>query len=131
MNVSTTPFAQVMEFVPWKTFGRIVSRRIGDSGVRTLDCADLFRVMAPAQLTWRESAHDIEACLAANQGKLSQIGLNAPPARLAPSGALNQFGGARFRGVSGLLCVRRLWILHAAFGRSPKQTHVRAHARAA
>ena len=50
MNVGKTLFAQVMEFVPWKTFGRIIDRHKGDVGVRTLDCADLFRVMAFAQL---------------------------------------------------------------------------------
>ena len=70
MNVGKTLFAQVMEFVPWKTFGRIIERHHGDSGVRTLGCADLFRVMAFAQLTWRESLRDIEVCLTANQGKL-------------------------------------------------------------
>jgi len=51
-----------MEYVPWKTFGRIINRYRGDAGVRTLDCADLFRVMAFAQLTWRESLRDIEVC---------------------------------------------------------------------
>ena len=70
MNVGMTLFAQVMEFVPWKTFGRIVERHQGDAVIRTLSCADLFRVMAFAQLTWRESLRDVEACLAANQGKL-------------------------------------------------------------
>ncbi len=65
MNVGKTLFAQVMEFVPWKTFGRIIDRHHGDAGVRILSCADLFRVMAFAQLTWRESLRDIEVCLAA------------------------------------------------------------------
>ena len=46
MNVGKTLFAQIMEFVPWKTFGRIIERHKGDAGVRTLGCADLFRVMA-------------------------------------------------------------------------------------
>ena len=75
MNVGKTLFAQVMEFVPWKTFGRIIDRHRGDAGVRTLDCADVFRIMAFAQLTWRESLRDIEACLSANQAKLRR-----PPA---------------------------------------------------
>ena len=75
MNVGKTLFAQVMEFVPWKSFGRIVERHSGDAGVRTLGCADLFRVMAFAQLTWRESLRDIETCLAANQSKLFHMGL--------------------------------------------------------
>ena len=90
MNIGKTLFAQVMEFVPWKTFGRIVDRHKGDAGVRTLGCADLFRVMAFAQLTWRESLRDIEACLAANQAKLFHMGLKALPARSTLSDALNQ-----------------------------------------
>ena len=71
MNVGKTLFAQVMEFVPWKTFGRIIGRHKGDAGVRTMGCADLFRVMAFAQITWCESLRDIEACPAANQAKPS------------------------------------------------------------
>jgi len=58
--------------------------------VRTLDCADLFRVMAFAQLTWRESLRDIEVCLTANQTKLFHMGLKCIPARSTLSDALNQ-----------------------------------------
>jgi hypothetical protein len=90
MNVGKTLFAQVMEFVPWKTFGRIVERHKGDAGVRTLSCADLFRVMAFAQLTWRESLRDIEACLAANQTKLFHMGIKASPARSTLADALER-----------------------------------------
>jgi len=90
MNVGKTLFAQVMEFVPWKTFGRIVERHKGDTGVRTLSCADLFRVMAFAQLTWRESLRDIEACLAANQTKLFHMGMKASPARSTLADALER-----------------------------------------
>jgi hypothetical protein len=90
MNVGKTLFAQVMEYVPWKTFGRIIDRHGGDAGVRTLDCADLFRVMAFAQLTWRESLRDIEACLTANQAKLFHMGFSGVPARSTLSDALNQ-----------------------------------------
>jgi hypothetical protein len=90
MNVGKTLFAQVMEYVPWKTFGRIIDRHGGDAGVRTLDCADLFRVMAFSQLTWRESLRDIESCLAANQSKLFHMGLSGIPARSTLADALNQ-----------------------------------------
>ena len=90
MNVGKTLFAQVMEYVPWKTFGRIVDRHKGDAGVRTLSCADLFRVMAFAQLTWRESLRDIEACLAANQSKLFHMGMKAAPARSTLADALER-----------------------------------------
>ena len=60
MNIGKTLFAQIMEFVPWTSFSRIVQRYSGDSGVRRLTCAEQFRVMAFAQLTWRESLRDIE-----------------------------------------------------------------------
>ena len=90
MNVGKTLFAQVMEYVPWKTFGRIIDRHDGDAGVRTLDCADLFRVMAFSQLTWRESLRDIESCLASNQSKLFHMGLSGIPARSTLADALNQ-----------------------------------------
>jgi hypothetical protein len=89
MNVGKTLFAQVMEFVPWKNFGRIIERHRGDAGVRTLGCADLFRVLAFAQLTWRESLRDIEVCLTANRGKLFHMGLKNVPARSTLSNALN------------------------------------------
>jgi hypothetical protein len=89
MNVGKTLFAQVMEYVPWKTFGRIIQRHRGDAGVRTLGCADLFRIMAFAQLTWRESLRDIEVCLAANRAKLFHMGLKNVPARSTLSDALN------------------------------------------
>lgn len=46
MNTGKTLFAQVMEHAPWKTFGRTIERHNGDSSVRTLSCADMFRVMA-------------------------------------------------------------------------------------
>jgi hypothetical protein len=88
MNAGKTLFAQVMEFVPWKAFGRIITKHNGDRGVRTLSCADLFRVLAFSQLTWRESLRDVEACLAANQTKLFHMGLQSP-ARSTLADALN------------------------------------------
>ena len=89
MNMGKTLFAQVMEYVPWKSFGRIVDRHGGDAGVRTLSCADLFRVMAFAQLTWRESLRDIEVCLSANQSKLFHMGMKGVPARSTLADALS------------------------------------------
>jgi len=89
MNEGRTLFAQVMDFVPWKTFGRIIERHAGDAGIRTLDCADLFRIMAFSQLTWRESLRDIAVCLAANHTKLFHMGLRGVPARSTLADALN------------------------------------------
>ena len=106
MNVGQTLFAQVMEFVPWKTFGRIIDRHEGDAGVRTLGCADLFRVMSFAQLTWRESLRDIEACLAANQAKLFHMGMKAPPARSTLADALNLRDWRIYHGLAQRLIAR-------------------------
>lgn len=77
MYVGKTLFAQVMEFVPWTSFSRIVQRHGGNSGVRTLSCAEQFRAMAFAQLTWRESLRDIEASLSANATKLYAMGFRS------------------------------------------------------
>ena len=90
MNIGKTLFAQIMEYVPWKTFGRIVKRYEGDAGVRTLSCADIFRLMAFSQLTWRESLRDIEACLGTHHRKLFHMGLKNIPARSTLADALNK-----------------------------------------
>ena len=65
MNIGKTLFAQLMDFLPWSTFTRIVARYGGDQRVRTLSCAEHYRAMAFAQLTYRESLRDIESCLSA------------------------------------------------------------------
>src|SRR5665213_558716 len=75
MNIGKTLFAQLMDFLPWTTFARYVQRYGGDGGVRTLPCAEQFRIMAFAQLTYRESLRDIEVCLSAQAGKLYHMGL--------------------------------------------------------
>ena len=81
MYAGKTLFAQVMEFVPWTSFARIVQRNSGDSGMRTLLYAEQFRAMTLAQLTWRESVRDIESCLSANASKLYAIGFRSPVKR--------------------------------------------------
>ena len=78
MNIGKTLFAQIMDFLPWKTFHRIVSRHGGDKGVRSLTCAEQFRAMAFAQLTDRESLRDIESCLLAQAAKLYHMGFREP-----------------------------------------------------
>jgi len=75
MNIGKTLFAQLMDFLPWKTFHRIVDRCDGDRYVKSMTCADQFRVMAFAQLTYRESLRDIEVCLSAQAAKLYHMGL--------------------------------------------------------
>lgn len=74
MNLGKTLFAQLMDFLPWKTFHRIVDRHDGDRYVKSMTCAEQFRVMAFAQLTYRESLRDIEVCLSAQSAKLYHMG---------------------------------------------------------
>ncbi len=81
MNLGKTLFAQIMEFVPWTSFARIVARHGGDTRVRSLSCTEQFRAMAFAQLTYRESLRDIETCLASNQAKLYGMGFRSPVKR--------------------------------------------------
>ncbi|MGU9956959.1 MAG: IS4 family transposase [Candidatus Azotimanducaceae bacterium WSBS_2022_MAG_OTU7] len=78
MYTGKTLFAQIMDYLPWKTFHRIVSRYDGDHRVRTLPCAEHFRTLAFAQLTYRESLRDIEACLSAQSAKLYHMGIGSP-----------------------------------------------------
>src|SRR5271154_3071950 len=70
MNTGRTLFAQLMDFLPWSSFDRVVARYDGNRAVRKLSCAAQYQVMAFAQLTYRESLRDIEACLSAQTAKL-------------------------------------------------------------
>ena len=81
MNIGKTLFAQLMDFLPWSTFARIVARYGGDARVRTLCCAEQYRAMAFAQLTYRESLRDIEVCLSAQAPKLYHMGFREPVRR--------------------------------------------------
>jgi len=68
-------FSQVMDFLPPRVFQRCVERYQGDFSVKRFSCLDQFRAMAFAQLTYRESLRDIEACLRAQGGKLYHMGI--------------------------------------------------------
>ena len=81
MNTGKTLFAQLMDFIPWSTFTRLVDRYDGDLRVRTLTCGEQYRAMAFAQLTYRESLRDIETCLSAQAGKLYAMGFREPVRR--------------------------------------------------
>ena len=87
MFTSKMLFAQLMDFLPWTTFARIVERYSGDRYVKSLRCAEHFRVMAFAQLTYRESLRDIEACLSAQASKLYHMGFREPIRRSTLSDA--------------------------------------------
>lgn len=81
MHSGNLVFAQLMDFAPWHTFRRLVTKYRGDFNVRTFSCLDQFLSMAFAQLTYRESLRDIEACLRAHSGKLYHMGLRGTVSR--------------------------------------------------
>jgi hypothetical protein len=74
-------FTQVMDFMPLKTFQRCVARYQGNFSVKHFSCLDQFRIMAFAQLTYRESLRDIEACLRAQNSKLYHMGIRSKVSR--------------------------------------------------
>lgn len=83
MHAGKLVFAQVMEFAPWHTFRRLVAKYKGNFNVRTFSCLDQFLCMAFAQLTYRESLRDLEACLRAQPAKLYHLGLHGNVSRSA------------------------------------------------
>src|SRR3954467_3886615 len=81
MNAGKTLFSQLMDCLPWSTFTRIVARYRGDHSVQTFPCTEQYRAMAFAQLRYRESLRDIEACLSAQPAKLWHMGFGRPVRR--------------------------------------------------
>src|SRR5947208_3503422 len=81
MNSGKSIFAQLMDFLPAKAFRRCVRRYQGDYKLKSFSCWDQFLCMAFAQLTYRESLRDIEACLRANQTKLYHLGIRGRVSR--------------------------------------------------
>ena len=81
MNPGRTVFAQLVDQLPSYEFQKCVARYGGDSHWRGFSCWDQFLVMAFAQLTYRESLRDIEACLRSMSGKLYHMGLRGKMAR--------------------------------------------------
>ena len=74
-------FTQIMDFMPLKTFQRCVERYQGNFSIKHFTCMDQFRTMAFAQLAYRESLRDIEACLRAQSNKLYHMGIRGGVSR--------------------------------------------------
>jgi IS4 transposase len=101
MNTGKTLFAQLMDFLPWTTFTRLVQQYGGDRYVKSLTCAEQFRIMAFAQRTYCESLRDIEVCLSAQAAKLYHMGFRQEIKRATLADA-NE---------------KRDWRIHAEFAR--------------
>ena len=81
MNLGKLVFAQVTQHLPLTTFRRCVARYAGERKVKSFSCLDQYLCMAFAQLTYRESLRDIEACLRAQESKLYHMGIQSRVSR--------------------------------------------------
>jgi len=81
MNTGRTVFSQIMDYLPLDEFRKCVKRYQGNYKVKSFSCLDQFLCMAFAQLTYRESLRDIEACLRSMQNKLYHMGIRGRVSR--------------------------------------------------
>jgi hypothetical protein len=81
MNIGRTVFTQLMDFMPTYEFRQCVERYNGNYKVKSFSCWDQFLCMAFAQLTYRESLRDIEACLRVAKTKLYHMGIRGKVSR--------------------------------------------------
>ena len=81
MNTGRTIFSQIMDFLPLHEFRKCIKRYRGNYKVKSFSCLDQFLCMAFAQLTYRESLRDIEACLRSMQNKLYHMGIRGGVSR--------------------------------------------------
>ena len=81
MNMGRTIFAQLMGFLPMYEFRKCIERYHGNYKIHTFSCLDQFLCMAFAQLTYRESLRDIEACLRSIGAKLYHMGIRGKVSR--------------------------------------------------
>jgi IS4 transposase len=80
-------FSQLMDYLPIHTFRRCVQRYRGNYKIKYFKCLDQYLCMAFAQLTYRESLRDIEACLRAQRKKLYHMGIRSNVSRNTISNA--------------------------------------------
>ncbi len=100
-------FAQALDFLPLHTFRRCVQRYDGNRYIKQFSCQDQYRCMAFAQLTYRESLRDIEACLKAQRNKLYHMGIRTKSVARSTLADANE---------------KRDWRIYADFAQSLIQT---------
>src|SRR5260370_21942289 len=81
MNVGRIVFAQLIDHLPPYEFHKCVERYAGNYKFRGFSCLDQYLCMAFAQLTYRDSLRDVEACLRAQAGKLYHMGIKSRVSR--------------------------------------------------
>jgi hypothetical protein len=123
MNVGKTVFSQLMEFLPQYEFQKGVERYQGNYKIKSFSCWNQFLCMAFAQLTYRESLRDIQACLRGNQQKLYHMGFRGTVSRNTLAHA-NQIRDWRIYAdfAQILITQARTLYAHEDFGVELKQT---------
>ena len=122
MNAGKTVFAQLMDFLPLYDFRKCVEQYRGNYKIKSFSCWDQYLSMAFAQLTYRESLRDIEACLRAAQPKLYHLGIRGKVSRNTLANA-NQVRDWRIYADFAQILIgraRKLYV-HDSFGMELKQ----------
>lgn len=123
MNTGKTIFSQVMEFLPLYEFRQCVERYNGNHKIQSFSCLDQFLCMAFAQLTYRESLRDIEACLRAAHSKLYHMGIRGRVSRNTLANANSVRDWRIYRDFAhSLICIARPLYINDNFGVELKQT---------
>ena len=116
-------FSQVIDHLPLHTFRRCVQRYRGHYKVQSFSCRDQYLCMAFAQLTYRESLRDIEACLRAQESKLYHMGIRAKVSRSTLADANEKRDWRIYADLAqSLIHVARRLYLHEDFGVEIDQT---------
>jgi hypothetical protein len=123
MNLGKLVFAQITQHLPLTTFRRCVARYGGEHKVKTFSCLDQYLCMAFAQLTYRESLRDIEACLRAQADKLYHMGIKGRVSRSTLADA-NEVRDWRIYAdfAQSLIAIARRLYAEEPFGVDLKQT---------
>lgn len=123
MNMGKLVFAQITQHLPLTTFRRCVARYSGEHKVKTFSCLDQYLCMAFAQLTYRESLRDIEACLRAQTDKLYHMGIKGRVSRSTLADA-NEGRDWRIYAdfAQSLIAIARRLYVEEPFGVDLKQT---------
>ncbi len=117
MNSGKTVFAQLMDFLPAYEFHQCVERYRGAYKVKTFSCWDQYLTMAFAQLTYRESLRDIEACLRAAEPKLYHMGIRGKVSRNTLANANQVRDWRMYEDFAQVLITRaRKLYIHDSFG---------------
>src|ERR1700676_3802534 len=117
MNQGRAVFSQLISFLPDREFRRCVERYQGDIRLRGFSCWDQYLAMAFAQLTFRESLRDIEACLRSVEGKLYHMGFRGKVSRSTWADANESHDWRIFADFAQILIARaRLLYANDSFG---------------